>query len=167
MSEIDELLNVLLPDTDKGGKEEEENGRKTNLLRGKNPWTVDRIKKVSEAGIDKLKSHFVQAETKLKAERTGKTVSKHIVNLYSTGVSKIVKTDSIDQLRKDVDEDPIIRDSMAEVGALLVETFGRYLAPLLVLAHTANRSEEFVENVMQVENKQGSDHTLVGDSSEK
>ena len=27
MSEIDELLNVLLPDTDKGGKEEEENGR--------------------------------------------------------------------------------------------------------------------------------------------
>ena len=65
MSEIDELLNVLLPDTDKGGKEEEENGRdflinvinqgKGNLLPGKNPWTV---------------------------ERTGKTVSKHVVNLY-------------------------------------------------------------------------------------
>ena len=65
MSEIDELLNVLLPDTDKGGKEEEENGRdflinvinqgKGNSLPGKNPWTV---------------------------ERTGKTVSKHVVNLY-------------------------------------------------------------------------------------
>ena len=65
MSEIDELLNVLLPDTDKGGKEEEENGRdflinvinqgKGNLLPGKTPWTV---------------------------ERTGKTVSKHVVNLY-------------------------------------------------------------------------------------
>ena len=71
MSEIDELSNVLLPDTDKGGKEEVENGRdflinainqgKGNLLPGKSPWTVDRIKKVSDAGIDKLKSHFVQA----------------------------------------------------------------------------------------------------------
>ena len=108
---------------------------------------------MSDAGIDKLKSHFVQAETKLKAERTGKTVSKHVVNLYSTGVSKIVKIDGIDQLRKDIDEDPIIRDSMEEVGALLVGTFGRYLAPLLVLAHTTNQSEGFVkgENVMQPE----------------
>ena len=104
----------------------------------------------------------------MKAERTGKTVSKHVVNLYSTGVSKIVKIDNIDQLREDIDEDPIIRDSMAEVGALLVETFGRYLAPLLVLAHTANRSEGFLENILgNFENERDSDHTLVGDSSEK
>ena len=178
MSEIDKLLNVLLLDTDKGGKEEEENGRdflmnvmnqgKGNLLPGKTPRTVDRIKKVSDTGIDKLKSHFVQAAAKLEVERTGKTVSKHVVNLYSTGVSKIVKIDNIDQLREDIDEDPIIRDSMAEVGALLVETFGRYLAPLLVLAHTVNRSEEFLENIMgNFENERGSDDTLVGDSSEK
>ena len=111
---------------------------------------------MSDEGIDKLKSHFVQA-TKLKAERTGKAVSKHVVNLYLTGVSKIVKIDSIDQLREDIEEDPIIRDSMAEVGALLVEAFGRYLAPLLVLAHTANRSEGFVKS---------SDHTLFDDNSE-
>ena len=88
---------------------------------------------------NKLKSHFVQAAAKLEVERTGKTVSKHVVNLYSTGV--------------DIDEDPIIRGSMAEV--------------LLFFAHTENRSERFVENVRQVENRQGSVHTLVGDSSEK
>ena len=141
MSSIDELLNVLLPDTG-GGSEVEENGReffinainqgKGNLLPGRTPWTVARIKKVSDAGIDELKSHFVQVDTKLKAERTGKAVSKHVVNFYSTGVSKIVKIDSIDQLSKDMDEDLIIRDLRAEVGALLVETFGRFLAPLLV-----------------------------------
>ena len=95
MSEFDNLLNVLLPDADERG-EEEENGRhflinainqgKGDLLPGRTPWTVARIKKVPDAGIDKLKSHFVQAETKLKAERTGKAVSKHVVNLYSTGV---------------------------------------------------------------------------------
>ena len=58
-------------------------------------------------------------------------MSKHDVNLYSTGVLKIVTIDSIDQLHKDIDKDPIIRHSMAEVGAVLVETFGRFLAPLL------------------------------------
>ena len=170
-------MNVSLPDTDERS-EEEENGRaflinvinqgKGNLLPGKYPWTVVRIKKVFYADIDKLKSHFVQAETNLKKERTSKAMSKEVVNLYSTGVSKIVKIDNIDQLREDIDEDPIIRDSMAEVGALLVETFGRYLAPLLVLAHTVNRSEEFLENIMgNFENERGSDDTLVGDSSEK
>ena len=79
MSEIDDLLNVLLPDTDEGGKEEKENGReilinainqgKGDLLHGKAPWTVARIKKGSDEGIDKLKSYFVQAETKLKVEK--------------------------------------------------------------------------------------------------
>ena len=88
---------------------------------------------MSDAGIDKLKSHFVQAETKLKAERTGKAVSKHVVNLYSTGVSKIVKIDSIDQLRKDIDEDPIIRDYMAEVGTLLAVSYTHLTLPTILL----------------------------------
>ena len=50
---------------------------------------------------------------------------------------------------------------MAEVGALLVETFSRYLAPLLVLANTANRSEGFAESekVLTIRSQ-------VGDSSE-
>ena len=44
---------------------------------------------------------------------------------------------------------------MAEVGALLVETFGRFLA--LVLDHTANRSAGFAES---------SDHPQVSGNSE-
>ena len=67
------------------------NQGKGNLLPGKYPWTVVRIKKVFYADIDKLKSHFIQAETNLKKERTSKAMSKEVVNLYSTGVSKIVK----------------------------------------------------------------------------
>ena len=55
MSDIDELLNIFLPDTNRGGIEEKENGRdflinvinqgKENLLPGKTPWIVDRIKR--------------------------------------------------------------------------------------------------------------------------
>ena len=65
-----------------------------------------------------------------------------------------MKTDSFDQLRNDIDEDPK-KNSIAEVGALLVETFGRFLAPLIVLAHTANRSVGFVKS---------SDHTQVSEN---
>ena len=51
LSEIDELLNVLLPDTDEGGKEENRrdflinavNKGKGDLLAGKIPRTVARI----------------------------------------------------------------------------------------------------------------------------
>ena len=106
-------------------------------------WTIARIKKASDADIEKLKSQFVQNETKRKAQNTGKAVSKHVVNLYSTGVSRFLKIDSVEQLRKDIDDDPIIKKSMAEVGALLVAAFGPWLSPLLVVAHTANRCQGF------------------------
>ena len=52
---------------------------------------------------------------------------------------------------EEIDNDPIIKESMADVGALMVGTFGRYLAPLLIAAHTANHAEGFVtEKIMQV-----------------
>ena len=171
MSEIDGLLNVLLPDTDE--RDEGENGRdflvsvidqaKGDLLPGKTPWTIARLEKVPDAGIEKLKNHFFQAEAKLKAEKTGNVVSKHVVNLYSVGVSKILKINSTDQLRKDIDSDPVIRESMAEIGALLVGTFGRFLTPLLIAAHTANHTEGFVQDETNLDtiNEQGTAESLL------
>ena len=169
MSEIDGLLNVLLPDTDE--RDEGENGRdffgiviyqgKGDMLLGKTPWTTARLKKVSDAGIEKLKNHFLQAEAKLKAEKTGNVVSKHVVNLYSVGVSRILKIGSTDQLRRDIDSDPVIRESMADIGALLVGTFGRFLTPLLIAAHTA--TEGFVQDETNLDtiNEQGTAENLL------
>ena len=92
MSEIDGLLNVLLPDTDE--RDEGENGRdflvsvmgqgKRDLLPGKTPWTTARLKKVPDAGIEKLKNNFLQAEAKLKAEKTGNVVSKPVSYTHLT-----------------------------------------------------------------------------------
>ena len=102
--------------------------------------TTARLKIVPDAGIEKLKNHFFQAEAKLKAEKTGNVVSKHVVNLYSVGVSKILKIDTTNQLRKDIDSDLVIRESMADIGALLVGTFDQFSTPLLIAAHTANHT---------------------------
>ena len=137
------------------------NQGKADLLPGKTPWTVARVKKAPDDVIEKLKSQFVQNETKRKAENTGKAVSKHVVNLYSTGVSRFLKIDSIEQLRLDIDGDPIIKDSMAEVGALLVSAFGPWLSPLLVLAHTANRCQGLQPlSESLVENSEGDDEVI-------
>ena len=37
---------------------------------------------------------------------TGKAMGRHFINLYSNGVSKVLKIDDIEQLRRDIDEDP-------------------------------------------------------------
>ena len=44
----------------------------------------------------------------------------------------------VKKLRQDIENDPIIKDQMANLGCLFVCTFGDYLAPVLIAAHTAN-----------------------------
>ena len=38
----------------------------------------------------------------------------------------------------DIENDPIIKDQMTNLSCLFVCTFGDYLAPVLIAAHTAN-----------------------------
>ena len=42
------------------------------------------------------------------------------------------------RLHQDIENDPIIKDQMAGLGCLFVCTFGNYLTPILIAAHTAN-----------------------------
>ena len=74
-----------------------------------------------------------------------------------------MKIDSTDQLRKDIDIDPVIRESMTDIGALLVGTFGRFLTPLLIAAHTANHTEGFVQDETNLDtiNEQGTAESLL------
>ena len=127
---------------------------KADKLPGKTPWTKKRLEKATDQVIEKLYHEYQQSDARHKAETTGKAASAHVVNMYSKGVSRVLKIDSVEQLRKDIDNDPIIKESMADVGALMVGTFGRFLAPLLIAAHTANHTEGFVEGSSDSENKQ-------------
>ena len=82
-----------------------------------------------------------------KADKTGKAFGTHIVNLYSNGISKLISINDVNKLKKDIEDDPIIKDSMADIGALLVGTFGGLLSPMLVVAHIVNNSEQFTKNI--------------------
>ena len=50
----------------------------------------------------------------------------------------MVKIRDVRILQQDIENDPIIKDEMASLGCLLVCTFGNFLAPTFVAAHTAN-----------------------------
>ena len=62
---------------------------------------------------------------------------KHVINLYSTGISRWLKVKDVKKLRPDIENDLIIKDQMADLGCLLVCTFGNLFAFLLIAAHTA------------------------------
>ena len=89
------------------------------------------MKKATDKVVEKLHHQYHQADAKHKAEMTGKAVSAPVVSIYSKGVSRVLNIDSIEQLRKDIDSNPIIKESIADVGALLAGTFGRFLTPVL------------------------------------
>ena len=73
-----------------------------------------------------------------KVKKLEKALGKHVINLYSTGISQWLKIKHVKKLRQDIKNDPIIKDQMANLGCLFVFTFGDYLATVLIAAHTAN-----------------------------
>ena len=101
-------------------------------------WTHERIDKASDETSNKTYAEHKQRELNEKGEKTGKALGKHVINLYSTRISRVVKIRDVKKLQQDIENDPIIKDQMANLGCLLVCTLGNFLAPVLVAAHTGN-----------------------------
>ena len=101
-------------------------------------WTHERVDKASDEIINKTYAEYKQRELNEKGEKTRKALGKHVINLYSTGISWWLKIRDVKKLRLDIENDPLIKDQMAGLGYLFVCTFGNYLAPILIAAHTAS-----------------------------
>ena len=98
----------------------------------------ERINKGSHEIINKTYAEYKYRELNEKGEETGKALGKHAVNLYSTRISRVVKIRDVKKWQQDIENEPIIKDQMANLGCLLVCAFGNFLAPVLVAAHTVN-----------------------------
>ena len=68
-------------------------------------------------------------------------MGRHLINLYSSGIRTVLKIDDIAQLRRDIAEDPIIKDSKADISILMVTTFGKWLSPILIACHTLKHTK--------------------------
>ena len=88
--------------------------------------------------INKTYGEYKAKKMYKKGEKTGKALGKHIINLYSTGISRVVKIRDVTKLQQNIENDPIIKDQMANLGCLLVCTFDNFLVPVLVAVHTVN-----------------------------
>ena len=111
-------------------------GKGKGHLLGK--WAHEKVDKASDETINKKYSEYKQRELNEKGKKTGKTLGKHVINLYSTGMSRQLKIKDVKKLRQDTENNPIIKGQMAGLGCLFVCMFGNYLAPVLIAAHTAN-----------------------------
>ena len=101
-------------------------------------WTRGRVNKASDETVNKTYAEYKQRELNEKGEKTGKALGKHVINLYSTGISRWLKIKDVKKLWQDIENDPVIKDQMTGLGCLFVCTFGNYLAPVLIAAHTAS-----------------------------
>ena len=90
----------------------------------------ERVDKASNEVINKTYAEYRQRELNKKGEKTGKSLGKNVINLYSTGISWMVKIRLVHKLQQNIESDPIIKDQMASLGLLLVSTFDNLLAPV-------------------------------------
>ena len=136
-----EFFNDVV-DTPKEGTEQHKKREELKSIIDKgmlgHKWSHERVEKASDETINKTYAEYKQHELNEKGEKTGEVLGKHVINLYSTGISRMVKVRDVKKLKQGIENDPIIKDQMADLGCLLVCTFGNVLAPILVAAHTAN-----------------------------
>ena len=74
----------------------------------------------SDKIINKTYAEYKQRELNEKGEKTGKALGKHVINLYSTRTSRWLKIKDVKKLQQDIENDPIIKDQMANLGCLCV-----------------------------------------------
>ena len=79
----------------------------------------------------------------------GRSLGKHVISLYSTGIAQLVKIRDEKKLQLDIESDPIVKEEMGNLDCLLVGTFDNFLALVLVTAHTVKNKD--------VSHKQGFD----------
>ena len=97
--------------------------------------------KPSDETINKTYAEYKQRKLNKKGEKAGKALGKHVINLYSTRISRWIKIKKVKKLPQDIENNSIIKDQMAGLGCLFVCTFGNFLASVLIAAHTANNQD--------------------------
>ena len=69
---------------------------KVHLLGPK--WIHGRMEKASDETINKTYAEYKQRELNGKGEKTGKVLSKHVINLYPTGIFRWLKIKDVKKI---------------------------------------------------------------------
>ena len=88
--------------------------------------THQRVDKFNDKTINKVYAEYKQRELNEKGKNR-KALDKHVITLYSSGIFQVAKIKNVKRLQQDIENYPIIRDQMTNLGCLLVCSFGNYL----------------------------------------
>ena len=66
-------------------------------------WIYERADKASDETINKKYVEYKPREITEKDEKTAKALGKHVINLYSTGISQWLKIKDVKKLRRDIE----------------------------------------------------------------
>ena len=72
-------------------------------------WTQEKVDKASDETIDKTYTEYKLCKVNEKAEKTRKALGRHVINLYSTRISQVVKIRDVKKLQQDIENDPILK----------------------------------------------------------
>ena len=75
----------------------------------------------------------------------------------------MVKIRDFKKLQQDIENDPIIKDQMADLGCLLVYIFGNFLAPVLVAGHTVNNLDLGDEQALENEGYESDEKSFISE----
>ena len=94
-------------DTPKEGIEQhrKREGLKIIIIKGRayllgSKWTQEKVDKASDKTINKTYAEYKQRELNEKGKKTGRILGKHVMNLYSTEISWVVKIRDIKNYSK-------------------------------------------------------------------
>ena len=63
----------------------------------------------SDETINKKYIEYKQRELNERRGKTGKALGKHVINVYSTGISRWLKMKNVKKLQQNIENDPIIK----------------------------------------------------------
>ena len=91
MASVEDLLNDVVDTPEEGIEQHEKREELKNVIdKGKlgHKWTNKRVDKANDEIINKTYAEYQQRELNEKGEKNGKALGKHVINLYSTGISR-------------------------------------------------------------------------------
>ena len=112
MADAENILNDYdffgdIVNTPKEGIEQHRKGEclKSVISNGKayllgSKWTHERIDKASDETINKRYAAYKQRELNEKGEKTAKALGKHVIKLYSNGISRLFKSEMLKNYSK-------------------------------------------------------------------
>lgn len=70
----------------------------------------EKVDKASDEIVNKTYTDYKQRELTEKDEKTGDVLGKHLINMYSNGISQVIKIRDVKKLHQDAENDPIIKN---------------------------------------------------------